>query len=265
MHIKKLPSLDKVEIISKINNTLDSHLRKTYDWIHTDEGQIVVNIIGSLSSYVVGDPTGVLMPSIIQSSDLMIRKRFLKRVPDLMDRLDKVIHQINEDFVKSDAGQNLLRQVLTKLIEEENEEKSEIYKRFLINCYVETNVEKERISAYVNILNTLEPVQLRILGTISNAEETVKRIFNKFDQTKPTIPLALKKDVKELLVIDDEIFERSITRLESEKLIDRQGFEIVWCSGEYDRQYEQVARDRMTETLQRIITQFGKDFASFCR
>src|SRR6185437_11274104 len=101
---------------------------------------------------------------------------------------------------------------------------------------------------------------------LSNPEETVKRIFDRFDQTKPTIPLALKNDVRKLLEIDDEIFERSVAKLESEKLIDRtQGLEILWCSGNYDRQYEKEARERMIQSLQRLITPFGKDFVFFGR
>lgn len=263
MDIKKLSNSDKKEILSKIDNTLDSHLRKAYDWIHTDEGQIIVNVIQSLSSYAVGNPIGLLTPSIIQSADLMIRKRFLKRVPNLMDKLDKVSPQINEDFLKSDTGQNLLRQTLTKLIEEENDEKSEMYKRFLINCYTNLDVKKERISTYMNILTSLEPIQLKILGVLCKPEETVERILEKRDYMQTKIPIALKNDVKRLLVIDEEIFERAITKLESEKIISREGLEILWCSGEYPNHYENEARIRMIDTLKRFVTDFGKDFVIY--
>lgn len=66
-----------------------------------------------------------------------------------------------------------------------------------------------------------------------------------------------------MLAIDDEIFERTVTKLESEKIISREGFEILWCSAEYPSHYENEAKMRMVDTLKRLVTPFGKDFVTY--
>lgn len=258
-----LPAKNDNNEISRIKNWLTLKIQDALTWIDTEDGQILSNAIKSLGSFVIGDATGVILPYIFDLSNSTLRRRFLPDFKNLTDRLSENQNKIDESFLKSDVGQEILKETIRELIHQKDQEKRELHKQFLINAYTKKDETQERISTFMNILISLEPVQLRILGAISNHEETIKRIFDSFDQSKPTIPLALKNDVRRLLAVDNEIFERSIAKLESEKLIDRQqGLEILWCTGEYDRKYEKEARERMIQSLQRLITAFGKSFVS---
>lgn len=261
---EKITRLDKSMILSRITASLDVNMRKAYTWLHTEEGQIVVNVIGSLSSYVVGDPTGVLMPSIIQSADVGIRRRFLSRIPDLLTKLDEKKSMINEEFMKSENGQDLLRDTLKHLIEESNEEKANLHKKFLVNSYVRTDTSKERISTYMKILVSLDNIDLQILQVLWKPDKIVREIIeSKKADSQDVLSYAIKTDIIEYMRIEPPLFERSLVKLESESVISTKNTQTVWSGGGYYSRFVNEAISRACDDVHRLLTSLGIDFLNF--
>lgn len=260
----ELPTTDDEKGISRIRNWVTSQIRDAVTWIDTEDGQILGNALKSLGSFVIGDTTDIVIPYLFDLSVSTLRRRFLPDLKDLADRLYENKDRINESFQKSDVGQEILKETIRELIRQNDKEKRELHKQFLINAYTKKDKKQERISAFMNILISLEPIQLHVLSALCTPEKTVMEILKKRDRTQSTFPVALKNDVERLLEIDDEIFERSINKLESENIISRkEGLEIQWCTGEYQSHHESNAITRMVDTLKRLVTPFGRDFVSY--
>ena len=112
----------------------------------------------------------------------MVRKKFVKHFPDLMKRLQREEGKINQEFLKSDLGQHLLRDVLRKIIKETDEEKIDSLKTFLVNSC--TTVDEYWIDKCYKILLKMKPVHIHILSTLSSPERIVDTIIAQQDKTK---------------------------------------------------------------------------------
>lgn len=253
----------KDDLVSKIQEMGDG-IKTSLSWITEEDGKIITDGVSLLIPFIVGSPYGTILPFLIECADYTVRKKFLKHYSDFTHRLSKIRPIVNEEFVKSNMGQKFLRDTFNQIIEQNDEEKIEFQKKFLLNTFVKTDPDKERLATYQLMLISLEVTQLRILSAIFHREETVERIMKQKDASKPEILLELKNDVRRLLVIDDELFERSLTRLEYEGLLRIKNAEMLWCSGKYDgRQFEGEAVKRMISSLQNILTAFGSDFMTY--
>ncbi|MEO9308084.1 MAG: hypothetical protein ABI342_07220 [Nitrososphaera sp.] len=259
----KFPPKKSDNELSRSKNLLGNKFENILTWINSEDGQLLSNMIKSLGSFVIGDPTGIIIPYVFDLSNSNLRRRFLKDFNDLTNRLNENKEKIDGSFLKSEIGQEILKETIHQLINQNDEEKRKSHIQFLVNAYTKEKARTDRISVFMNILILLEPSALQILHVISNPEETVTKIMEKHDHTRLTNQINLKNDVRRLLTIDSEIFERAITKLESEQIIARNGLEIAWCSGEYHKEQKNEAKIRMTEALKRLVTQFGKDFTSY--
>jgi len=84
----KLPVTGTDSAISKIKNSLREKTSEVFSWLDSQEGKIISKTIASLASFAAGDPTGIVFPLILECADSSIRKRFLKHIPDLINRLE---------------------------------------------------------------------------------------------------------------------------------------------------------------------------------
>lgn len=257
-----ISKLDKNQILAKITSSLGDNMKNAFSWIHGEEGQIIFNSISQLTSYVVGDPTGVLMPFIFQSTDLVMRKRLLKRVPDLLHGLDEQRDQFDQDFLKSSIGQDLLRKTLQELIEQESDEKAEAHKQFLLNAFSTKDVSRSRIETFMKILVSLEPLDLQVLRVFYDPSNLIKQITER-NKKDGIFSFNLQTDFRHFLGIEQGLFDRSITRLETDHLIATQGMLAQWSSGSYAKEYFEAGVQRATEDASRMITPLGKDFVKF--
>lgn len=268
--------LDSKSILSRITDSLDIKMKKTYEWIHTDEGQIIVRAITSLSSYVVGDPTGVLMPSIFDSADDLIRKRFLNDVPDLINRLDKIKSQINFAFVKSDDGQKLLRDTIKNIIHETNEEKINYLKQFLISSYTESNPDYAIIKNYYKILENMEPIHIKLLTILKNPEGILRDIAGKRRNAR-YLDEKRRHGMKNCLIVwnsDDDGDDLNIFYLKTDPLVYQNALKdflnwnitsmvflkhwVYFQNDTFEENFANLIRD-----ITRFITPFGRKFIDF--
>lgn len=220
--------------------------------------QLIPSVVGNelvLATFVP------MIPSLLY--DTVKREIFEKDISNLGNRLFEEREKINRDFINSPLGRKLFKDIIKEIFEETDKDKIEYQKRFLLNAFIQNLPNIDRLSAYHKILLSLEPPQLRIIGALSNFEETVRQILTKRDESKPTIPIDLRGDVRRLLKIDNEIFERAITRLETDKLIARDGLEISWYNSNLEQRLVDRAKEHMESALSRLVTDFGKEFVSY--
>jgi len=167
--------------IETISNELKKKLSQAGSWIFSSDGLKISKIIASLGSFVVGEPIGFLLPFIIESSDIVIRKRFLKHFPDLVDKLQKNKDKMNLEFVRGEIGQELLRETIQKMIHETNEEKISHLKSFLINAYSKDS-DEEIIKNCQKILLNMDPIHIKILSILRNPEKILRDVAEKRKQ-----------------------------------------------------------------------------------
>ena len=96
----KNPLKKSEEYFLKINESLQEKVSSSVTWFNSEEGKIISRTIASLDSFVIGDPTGIVLPTILESADLTIRKRFLKHFPDLVEKLNSEKSKMNEEFFR---------------------------------------------------------------------------------------------------------------------------------------------------------------------
>ena len=172
-----------IQIVESNNlENIEIQLRKkisnTTAWIYSSEGKLLTKIIASIGSFVVGDPTGFVLPFILESSDVVIRKRFLKHFPDLANRLEQNSSHLNHNYIKSSEGQKLLKDTFRKIIQETNDEKIEYLKKFLLTSYSDKKSDYELINTFFKILTNMEPIHIKLLTVLKNPKEILINVAN---------------------------------------------------------------------------------------
>lgn len=260
-----LPTKNEDSILAEISESLQGKIVKVFSWIGTEEGKIVSRAIASLASFGIGDPTGMIFPLILKSTEVRVRKRLLKHVPDFIDRLEKEKIRINKNFFNSETGQELLRNTFREFLNQKDEEKIEYHKTFLLNSYVEQDPNEELISSYWDILISLSTTSLLILKVLINPEKKAVEIFEykKGKDEGDYFSYSLKTDLIKVLGINESVFNRASTKLESEGLINTTGTSVNWSEARYhEYQFENYYK-RVSDDARRLVTDYGKNFYKF--
>ena len=265
MNETNLPVNDPESFLSKIKDTIQGKISAGYSWLDKEEGKIFSRAIASLGSLMAGDPTGILFPFVLETTNLAIRKRFLKHFPDLVSRLEAEKTRINQNFFQSDRGQELFRVTISELIHQLDEEKAEYHKNLLVNSYVQSNADEEKISLYWEILVSLPSTSLRILRVLLNPQEKIKEIFEskKGEDEGDYFSYNLKQDLAKVMNIDPFVFDRTSNELESVGLINSAGTVQGWAAGRYREADYNAYMERVTSDATRLVTEDGKEFFDY--
>lgn len=239
-------------VISKVKESLRKKLSDSLSWLDTDEGKIISRAITSLGSFAMGDPTGIVLPLIIESADNLVRKRFVKHFPDLMDKLEKSKARLNEDYIRSESGQSALRETLKKIITESNEEKIELFKKLLIESYEGGRVHEQENRFLFKILSEMEVEHLQILAVLNSPDSVIEKTFEeikkeaiKLEPPREQVSLLVWKSIRKYyLKMDEHIFEKVLDDLKNWKL-------LSW-SGEISGSYK-------IDEKERALSEFGGD------
>lgn len=149
--------------------------QKAFSWITSEESKIIVKIIASLTSSSIGDPTGLVIPLILDCADSLVRKRFLKHIPDLTQKIE-AINTLNLKYVESEEGRKLLKDTMKQIIHETNEDKIGYLKQFLVKSYSEKNTDSERVTNFFKILSNMEPIHMKLLRVLKNPREIILEV-----------------------------------------------------------------------------------------
>ncbi len=200
-------------------------------WFNSVEGKIIGRTIASLGSFVVGDPTGIVFPVILESANLTIRKRFLKHFPDLVEKLNREKSKMNEDFFKSDMGQDLLRETINHIVKETNEEKIEFLKKFIMTSYTLDDPQEIKLKKYEVILTQMNSLDIQLLQLFCKPQKfthELRIIKNKLDdEGKATYQLLLPDDLNDYnFKVDEGLFLASYKSLINWGLIQHQNIKL---------------------------------------
>lgn len=178
-------------LIAQIKDRLNTELQTTLSWFDTIDGRILFKGLSTISPYIVGSPIGFLFPFILESADMIVRQRFLKNLSDIGDQFDHEKSNLNIDFIKDQKGQQLLKDTFRKIIQENNEEKIEYLKKFLITAYSDKKPNSELTNAFFKILVDMEPIHIKLLTILKNPEEILLKIAEQRKQNPR--PIAERK------------------------------------------------------------------------
>lgn len=269
---KSLPeSNDKT--VEAISNELKKKLSQVGSWIFSSDGLKISKIISSLGSFVVGEPIGFLLPFIIESTDIVIRKRFLKHFPDLVDKLQKNKDKMNLEFVRGEIGQELLRETIQKMIHETNEEKINHLKSFLINAYSKDS-DEAIIKNCQKILLNMDPIHIKILSILRNPEKILRDVAENRKQNPRSENESLYGKNQYVLywepLADDDInmyylktnpmlYENSLKDLVTWNILETVFLKSwVYFDHTFEQNFQSILRD-----IYRWTTPFGQQFLEF--
>jgi hypothetical protein len=254
----------KLSLLKEVKNYLQTNLQTVFSWLDTIDGKILINGISTISPHIIANPVGFLFPFILESADAIVRKRFLKSLSDIGKRLEENESKLDTDYIKTPEGQQLLKNTLRNLIQENNEEKTEYLKQFLINAYVKTDIEKEKIEEYFNILTSLQPSQLQILKIFLIPDNTIDEIIKKISNIESDeILFSLKNNLRDYMEIDEQLFDVYVQKLDSVGLISVKGKAVDWSGGGYYKTHIDQLKSSMNRDAKSMLTPFGKTFIKF--
>jgi len=209
-------------IITKLKESLRENIQTALSWIDKPEGRILAKSIASLGSFVLGDPTGMLLPTIFELGDVATRKRFLKHLPDALNRLNQQKSKLNEDFYKSQIGQKILKDTIREFAKETDEVKIEVLKSFLITAFKQKKPE-EFIQICHQRLLEMRSIHLQILDIVSNPQPRLQNMIKEKKEKQnqqlfeePNTFDFWKTDLNQFLIKeDDDIFNNAVKDLQN--------------------------------------------------
>jgi hypothetical protein len=224
-------------IIDKIKE-IPEKFGESYSWIRSEETRPFIDALATLGSFAVGDPTGMVLPLILNCGDNFIRKRAEKHLPELAQILIIYKPQFNFDIVKSEFGQQILREIIDKIIHEENELKIHYLKSFLISVYLQPKEDYDLFRKYKDMLYQMDPVRLQILAVLSNPREFIPKIINakieSYEKNKP-------REIGNFNIPEDYnnhhfqfnnlLFEQSISELKTQGILKNSGNNGIGLGG----------------------------------
>lgn len=158
--------------LSKLDEQIKDKIQQAGSWIYSVDGKTIIKITSALSSLAIAEPIGFLIPLIIDASDIVVRKRFLKHLPDLASRISN-IDNLNFQFAESEKAQKLLKDALKQIIHETDEEKIEYLKQFLVKTYSDENPNTERVTNFFKILSNMEPIHMKLLSVMKDPRKII--------------------------------------------------------------------------------------------
>lgn len=213
------PAIDEKSIIYQTTSFVKGKITTIFSWMDKKEGKIIVKAISSLASFAVGDPTGMVFPLLIECADYGVRKRFLKHFPDLMKRLENEKGRIDQEFVKTETGQQILRDTLREIIRQSDEEKIEALKSFLVSSYLHTNHDELLLKRYHKILLQMDLTHIRILAAFTDPEEVIRQIMKNKNDRHPQLFIPIDFN-KYYLKLPEVIFSSAFLELKNWGLIE---------------------------------------------
>jgi len=109
----------------------------------------------------------------------------------------------------------------------------------------------------------LQTTDLQLLKILFQPREQVRKILEKLLQHNVEQAFNIKEELRKLLDIDQLVFQRSISRLRDKGVIDDSHSSTIWSDARYSKQFLEDAIGRVTGDLQRLVTDFGKNFVKY--
>ncbi len=261
-------------IIAKLDGQIKDKIQQAGSWIYSVDGKIIIKITSALSSLAIVEPIGFLIPLIIDASDIVIRKKFLKHLPDLASRIS-AIDNLNHRFAESEQVQKLLKDTMKEIIHETNEGKIEYLKQFLVKSYSDENSDTERVTNFFKILLNMEPIHMKLLSVLRNPRDIMVEVSKqRIQNPRPEEKRPYGKSDSATFWKEDGIDDLNEFYLHSDPLVYINGhkdlvtwniianqFRHFWLY--FDSTTFNSNLDNDIRIMQRQITPFGKEFLKY--
>lgn len=261
-------------VLAKLDGQIKAKIQQAGSWIYSVDGKTIIKITSALSSLAIVEPIGFLIPLIIDASDIVIRKRFLKHLPDLASRIS-TIDNLNHQFAESEQGQKLLKDTMKKIIHETNEAKIEYLKQFLVKSYSDKNSDAERVTNFFKILSNMEPIHMKLLSVLRNSRDIMVTVSEQRRQNpRPEEKRPHGKSDSATFWKEDGIDDLNEFYLHSDPLVYINGHKDLVTWNIIANQFHHfwlyfhpttldTNLDHHIREMQRWITPFGKEFLKY--
>jgi len=254
-----------------VTNQISSEIKKRLDpnsWLSLDEGKFLTNLIIQMSPLVaMGDPIGMLIPSVIYLGDLGLRDRFLRRTPKLMEAINAKRAKINMDFLQSELGQQMLRDNFDQIVHEIEDEKVNRIKNFFVSSCLDENPDQVYIRNCHRILLSMDGFHVRLISILENPEEAIretyrakiKELYNSMEFKE--IILNPWIDInKYYLHIDNFLYNKTLGDLEDWGIFKGS----ISFESSYPLNEEKIVED-LSERIGFTVTSFGRRFLKYIK
>lgn len=265
----ELPSLTKEEegYLSKIKESLHGKIQTAFSWIDKPEGRILVKSLASLGSFAIGDPTGMLLPTIFELGDVTVRKRFLVHFSDLLDKLEQQKSELNEDFYKSEIGQKILKDTIREFVKETDEAKIEELKSFLITAFKQKKAEEFDQLCHQRLLG-MKTIHLQILDVVSNPHPRLLKIITEKEQKRylqsfeePNVFDFWKTDLNQFIIKEDgDILNSAIKDLQTWDMLVG-----TLPNTRYTLEHPENLAKTLERAMESSLTNFGRRYIRFVK
>lgn len=183
--------------MTKPKKALKSNLTKAIEIAkveHTKGGatEHVLNLFKAvLSTTPIGGFIASLMSDYIPSSKQLRMEHFIEETAKILATLQD---QIDMNRFHTDHYAYIFEQCLRGVAQHPQQEKIDCYKAILINAAMPSNVTDDEQDYYLNLVNTLSPVHIRLLSILHSVSK-IPQNGPKNGQTIQTILRGVDKDV----------------------------------------------------------------------
>lgn len=207
---------------------------------------------------------GILTQLGMELYDPLKRAIFVKEGKKVSEELEKCHDSLDFEFIYSEKGRKILRDVFKEIINETEEEKINYLRSFLVSTYTKQDMERVRTEDYWDTLISSKPVDLQILKIVYQPRETVKQILERILQPGIEQTHNIKDEIGKTLGFDPGVYERALKRLSDNGVIASIPNNTGWSNARYAKKDLEVAINATTTDVQNVVTQFGKDFIRYC-
>lgn len=170
------------------------------------------------------------------NEQMKIIENFLSQIVSKVEQLEE--SKIDEGFFSTEDGKRLIANIIRGITHDSRKEKLEAYTNLTINLSSDSPISLDDKDSFVNVLYTLNPLQLAVLEEVIGLVNENKPPHNGFSWEK------LSKDF-ESKGVDKDLITQSLSVLESNGLINRSSATIT------------------EENKTHFVTGFGQKFDKF--
>ena len=187
-----------------------------------------------------------------------------KRRNNFIIRLDERIRNL-ENLKNDDEFIDIVTHALQIALRNySSEEKISSLVNAVTNTAHKINVNTDSKFMYLNYINDLTQIQLRIIKILNDPRKIIEKLFeaNKGNNKEMTYVDVLK-DLQKFLKVDKVLYDASIKRLETDGLIDLSDKVPGAPIGAWDEHSIWLGIDELEIRTKSLITPFGKQFIKF--
>lgn len=198
--------MDEANLPKKFTEAIKRLPHHIKQWSETNPGLLAKGTAVSLA-FVLDQPElaySIFTSMIPDSLNLANTVKKSHHILELAELLEVKKEQINQSFIKSDYGHKLIKELISEIIDEVNEDKINYLKSFFVYITTSQNTQEQTIQMFHEKLIQMQPIHLQILYILHKPEDAIMDILSKSKDLKS---LKLPADFNIYIKADPFIFD----------------------------------------------------------